>query len=137
MASLVASETRKPSVLLCTAIMKVMNSFRVLVPFRALLDCASEATFVTNRCVEKPGLRKIRSNVSIGGITGSSTSTLRVAVDLQFQAFGLCSKIFNIRAIVVPKVTANVPRHDISDSHQWSHLRDLRLADPIQSCRFR
>lgn len=43
-------------------------------------------------------------------------------MNLKFQALGKNSEILNIRAVVVLKVEVNVRRHDISESHLWSHL---------------
>ena len=35
-----------------------------------------------------------------------------------------------VTAVVVPKVTCELPHHHILFDSQWSHLSDLELADP-------
>ena len=62
----------KSSSLLMTCRVLVKAADDSLVEARALLDNASSASFITERLVQSLGLRRVRQNVYVSGIAGSS-----------------------------------------------------------------
>ena len=56
----------------------------------------------------------------------SSRSVVQFIVHL--SNFG--RKNIAVEAVVLPKVTLNLPVHTVSYEHSWTHLSGIRLADP-------
>lgn len=98
---------------------------------QALLDSASSASFISKRLVSS--LRRSRSHhtTKISGIAGLSHDSRSHSV----ADFVVCprddpSRQFRVSAIVVPKVTCDLPVHPVPLDSGWSHLEGLHLADP-------
>jgi len=58
--------------LLANAIVELRNKSGQYVPYRELLDSASQSHFITERCVQRLRLSKIQTRYSIQGINKSS-----------------------------------------------------------------
>ena len=70
-------------------------------------------------------------SVNISGIAGHSPiyPTKSIA-NFKITPISSTKWSMDITAIVVPKVTCDLPIHPISFNSKWNHLRDLTLADP-------
>lgn len=118
------------SVLLATAIILVRSSRdNKLYPFRALLDQASEASYVSENATQFLGLKKQNVLANTTGLGGTVTGTIKSVVN-----FEVCSKqntafTIQVQGPVVPKVTNLLPSACIKRG-DWQHIQDLRLADP-------
>ena len=98
---------------------------------RALLDNASSASFVTERLAQNLCLPRSSKHVSISGIAGiahrsSSHSISHFAV----SAVRSPRKKIDVTAIIVPRVTCDLPFHPVPFDANWRHLNDIPLADP-------
>ena len=96
---------------------------------RALLDSASSSSFISERLVKGLCLPRTHQNTTISGIAGLSHSSLQALTNLTILSPQTGNK-FNLTAIVVPRVTCDLPVHPISFCSNWNHLNDLPLADP-------
>ena len=47
------------------------------------------------------------------------------------------TKQYNISAVIVPQVTCDLPLSSLSPKPEWSHLSDIKLADPTFDTRSR
>ena len=99
------------------------------VSVRALLDSASSASFVSERLVKSLCLPRLHQTTTISGVAGLRRSSLNALTNLSILSSQATRK-FNITAIVVPRVTCDLPVHPVSFGSTWNHLKDLPLADP-------
>ena len=98
---------------------------------RAILDSASSASFVSERLSQSLRVPCSQQGVQISGISGLSHNSPHQAVaSLIISAVRSSSKKFNVTAVVVPRVTCDLPLHLISFDLKWRHLQGVPLADP-------
>ncbi|XP_049871172.1 uncharacterized protein LOC126370378 [Pectinophora gossypiella] len=117
-------------VLLSTAVISVMDSSGQFHFLRALIDCGSQAHFITERAAHCLGLDCIPSARTISGL-GKSSASVSGVVKLKI---GLNDKVvFNLDALTIPNICGYVPNVRLNAT-SWQHLRDLPLADP-NCCR--
>ena len=99
---------------------------------RTLLDNASSASFVTQHLAQSLSLPHSRRTVHISGIAGVSPScpTRSIAsMEVLPTTAGAGSKIA-LSAVVVPKVTCDLPLSPVPFDPSWQYLSGLPLADP-------
>ena len=98
---------------------------------RALLDSASSASFISKRLVNSLHLPRSHHTTRITGIADLSHDSRSHSVG----DFIVCPRDdpsiqFRVSAIVVPKVTCDLPVHPVPLDPSWSHLKRLHFADP-------
>ncbi len=122
----------KPNALLMTCQVVVSSPDGTSIKARALLDSASSASFVSKRLVNSLRLPRSHHTTRISGIAGlSHKSQSHSVADFVVCSCDNSSKQFRVSAIIVPKVTCDLPIHPIPLDPDWSHLKGLKLADPI------
>ena len=99
---------------------------------RALLDSASSASFVSERLVKSLCLLRLHQNTTISGVAGLTSSSRQALTNLTIST--QTDSKFNVTAIVVPRVTCDLPVHPVAFSSTWTHLNNLPLADPDFGC---
>ncbi|CAG7720501.1 unnamed protein product [Allacma fusca] len=118
---------QRSQVLLQTAIVNIQDKYGNLQSFRALLDSASEVSFVSERCIKKLALPTKMTNLTIKGVSatvvGSSTKVAQLQVSSRIYVFST-----TIAAYVIPRVTGRIPSSDI-DPTNLTYLHGLKLAD--------
>ena len=98
---------------------------------RALLDSASSTSFITERLAQILGLKRKRVDVSITGIGGNSPPlSSRGAVDFRVTSLKSGGRQFAVQALVLRKVTSDLPSSPTPFNDKWKHLSGLELADP-------
>lgn len=98
---------------------------------RALLDSASSASFVSERLAQCLRLPRSRRDAKIFGVAGlSHESSTQVFTKFAISPVQELTKKINVTAVIVPRVTCDVPLQHIPFKTEWSHLADLTLADP-------
>ena len=98
---------------------------------RALLDSVSSASFVSERLAQCLCLPRSRQNTKIVGIAGishgsSSHSVTKVIVSTVCDP----SRQIHVSAVILPRVTCDLPIQSVPFKSEWTHLSDLTLADP-------
>ncbi|XP_011860172.1 PREDICTED: uncharacterized protein LOC105557524 [Vollenhovia emeryi] len=96
-------------------------------PCRVLLDCGSQANFVSRKFLHALKLKLRSLNISISGIncaTSRATQTVRLRMQSRLNAFS-----FDVECIVTDQVTDKLPSFTIKRS-DFNLPRNLRLADP-------
>ncbi len=97
---------------------------------RGILDSASSASFVSERLAQSLRLQRSTCNSRISGIAGifhpsssQSTATFTIA------PIHSPNKKMHLSAIVVPRVTCDLPVVAVPYDPSWNHLLHLKLAD--------
>ncbi|XP_018376530.1 PREDICTED: uncharacterized protein LOC108769819 [Trachymyrmex cornetzi] len=115
------------SILLSTAVIHVYDAAGKPVACRALLDCGSQANFISEKCLSRLSLKSQSTNISISGINGT-TSTSTQVVRLKFQS-RLNSYSAIIDCVVTEQITDRLPALTL-DQDKVDIPRNLKLADP-------
>ena len=121
----------KSSILLMTCKLLIESPNGSIVEARGILDSASSASFISERIVQSLKIPRSSCTARISGIAGLSHSS-----DTQSIATFIISPLqypeqkMNISAIVVPRVTCDLPVSPVPFNSEWNHLSNLKLADP-------
>ena len=98
---------------------------------RAILDSDSSASFISERLAQSLCLPRSNRNARISGITGiSHKSPIQSIATFNISAVRSSSKNIGVTAVIIPRVTCDLPLHPISFDLKWNHLSNLQLADP-------
>ncbi|KAJ3654815.1 hypothetical protein Zmor_013974 [Zophobas morio] len=118
--------------LLATARIIVVDSRGKYRAFRALLDTASEATFVTERCAKVLGLPQTNAVVPIQGLNQMSSSSTSGVLKCELRSHLVRNFSLKAEMVVVPQICGDVPTRAVSQDRlrQFRHIRNLKLADP-------
>ena len=121
----------KSSPLLMTCRVLVAAPDGSSVEARALLDNASSSSFVSERLAQGLSLPRQHQRIHVSGIAGSSPSSpIQSIASCQISPAHRSGKSIRLTAIVVPKVTCDLPVSPVSFDLSWDHISDLPLADP-------
>ncbi|GFR22340.1 integrase catalytic domain-containing protein [Trichonephila clavata] len=115
-------------ILLCTALIQVRDIWGNYQTCRCLLDSGSRASFITNECIERLGLRKEKANVRKSCLGASDTCTNGIA-EIQFTPHFSSQNSFHASVCVINKIVGMIPHHDL-DSSMRKLFGDISLADP-------
>ncbi|XP_046615350.1 uncharacterized protein LOC124302827 [Neodiprion virginianus] len=118
-------------VLLATALVKVTSRTGEELIIRALLDQASEVSFVTESLAQRLALPRMNTSLPIRGIGGKRTVNARGLVNLNIQS-RIRTFSLPVNAYILAKLTSYVPPCRVLKNN-WPHLENLELADPDSS----
>lgn len=116
------------NVLLGTVQIKVQDRFGNLHYARAILDSGSQINFISKNFFKKLSLPKHTVGLTIQGLDKMSTSA-NAAVSLKILSNTDNEVSFDISAIILEKICTDMP-HCKLDLKNWSHINNLKLADP-------
>ncbi|XP_071652687.1 uncharacterized protein [Temnothorax longispinosus] len=114
-------------VMLSTVAVYIYNDAGARKLCRVLLDCGSQANFVSKSFVSALGLKPRSLNVSISGINGASTKSTQI-VCLKMSS-RINSYSFDVECIVTDQVTDKLPSFTLNRG-EFNLPRNLPLADP-------
>ena len=101
---------------------------------RALLDSASSASFVSERLVQALSLARFNEQVRVSGICGISQKIATQSIaNFQIAPVGIRKRRMGVTAVIVPRVTCDLPLTHVPFRLDWSHFTDLPLADPAST----
>ena len=124
-------ESKSQCVLLMTCQLLVVTANGQHTRARALLDSASSTSFITERLAQHLRLPRQRRHMQVAGIGG-----IHCPSSCALVSFGVASSnqpkepIWGVEAVVLPKITTELPSLPVALSPKWKHLSGLRLADP-------
>lgn len=121
---------REKQVLLATALVKVRNIFGQHETLRALIDPGSQENFITVGAVQSLSLRKNKTSARVSGIGETSPGKIISQVELQLEAHFPSEQCFATTALVMPKLTANLPSAPFSSNVIPALPPNIMLADP-------
>ena len=95
---------------------------------RAILDCASSASFVSERLAQGLKLLRLSQNARILGVAGlSRNSPVQSIASFKIPHLQTPNQKIDITAVIVP---CELPLRPIHLDSNWNHLSNLTLADP-------
>ena len=102
---------------------------------RALLDLASSTSFISERLTHLLEFPRTCQNMHISGVAGLSQGLLSHSI-VQFTVSPLQSPADKcpVSAIVVPRVTCDLPVNPVTPRLSWDHLSGIHLANPDYGC---
>jgi hypothetical protein len=123
------SQSKRPTVLLATMLIKAKASDGYHQILRALVDSGSEASFITVSCADKLALPLRRCSAQIRPFAGSPISIVSGIITVTLSAHSIPEPTVTIDAMTVPKIIDKTPSCNLT-STTWLHLKNLPLADP-------
>ena len=121
----------KSNALLMTCCVSVLMPDSSSVEARGLLDNASSASFVSECLVQSLSLPRFNQHARVSGIGGvSQRAPIQSVSNFQISPVGPNESRIGISAVVVLKVTCDLPLAPIPFDLSWKHISDLPLADP-------
>ena len=88
-------------------------------------------SFVSERVAQALRLTRSRRDAKIHGVAGiSHDSHTQSFTSIVVSPLQDSSKEINVSAVIVPRVTCDLPSQHIPFKVEWNHLSDLTLADP-------
>ncbi|KAL5245923.1 hypothetical protein ACI65C_013331 [Semiaphis heraclei] len=116
-------------VLLSTALVEVYAADGRRHVVRALLDCGSQASFITEKtcCALMP--RRYHSPVSVTTFANTASTFVRGKCNINIVPCGQQSPSFSLDVSIIPQVTGQTPQSPIL-AGKWTHIEHLPLADP-------
>lgn len=118
----------KSHVLLMTCRVQVVAVDGSSTPARALLDSGSSTSFISERLARLPRTPHRAQIIGIGNLSHKSAN--QSVVRFKVSPIWPSERIFDVEAVVLPKVTCDLPVHPVRLDGNWKHLEGLQLADP-------
>ncbi len=98
---------------------------------RGLLDSGSSASFISERLAQTLRLPLSARSIRISGITGMSRgSALQSVTSFSISPILSSAETLQLSALVVPRITCDIPTQPVHFNAEWRHLDGLHLADP-------
>ena len=123
-----AATALRSNLLLMTCRVLIKAPDGSLTEARALLDNASCASFISERLAQSLSLHRKHVPVSVSGIGGLSKPPLQSVTTFEVQS--LSGRKIEVIAVIVPKVTCDLPTAPVAFDLRWNHLDGIPLADP-------
>lgn len=128
-ASMTSSIGRGSQTLLATAIVKIPDKYGNELPFRALIDQGSQATFITQSAAQLLGVKQKSINVPIVGIGDNLATTVKKYAIVDLKSIHDNEFKMSIEMLVLPSIS-KVKAPDNMNISSWKHLEGIKLADP-------
>lgn len=126
-----AATTFGLSILYMTCRIQVIAPDGSVVVARAMIDTGAGVSFVTEKLARTLNLTRNREAIQIRGIGGlHADHSPTTSVDFKVAPVVWEGKTFSVKALVLPRVTHDLPTQFIQKDKAWTHLKDLTLADP-------
>ncbi|XP_027842478.2 uncharacterized protein LOC114123628, partial [Aphis gossypii] len=119
----------RTSVLLSTALVSIQDSNGQVRTVRALLDSASQSSFITEHCFKSLGLSRHKSNVTIQALAGTPVPTVKGYAQVLVRPNEQTTPTLTVEVLILPRITGLTPAARIWKDN-WPHIADITLADP-------
>lgn len=118
------------SVLLSTAYVDILDKNGVFQKARVLLDSASQANFMSENCVKRLGLPRIKKHsLAILGIGNIPTINSNGLIKTLFRPVASKESGVTTDFLILNNICSNMPSSRIVE-HEWPHITGIKLGDP-------
>ncbi|XP_046406317.1 uncharacterized protein LOC124171219 [Ischnura elegans] len=115
-------------VLLGTCLVLAKNKSGTFIPIRALIDPASQASFITTDCQQRLGIPRRSSLVNCFGLAATPITSTKGTASVVIRPRRRGPEL-QVNAIVIPKISSTQPTEQVPDRVRH-HFEFLELADP-------
>lgn len=119
--------TPRTTVILSTTNVEILDAFGNYQIIRVVLDSASQANFISQKCLNRLGLPRKRYTVPVIGLNHSASAANGIC-HCTIRPKGELEPIFSLEAFVMPSLCSQMPSVRVNTS-EWSHIHNLKLAD--------
>ncbi|XP_014209954.1 uncharacterized protein LOC106640425 [Copidosoma floridanum] len=119
-------------VLMSTALIKLISQSGKSIVLRALLDTASNSSFVSEHAALSLKLTRRLVKSTVFGINSCKAGKIKEEVSLSVSPITDCGPILPFTALVLNNLTRNTPSVRVTNLN-WPHISQLKLADPTFS----
>ncbi|CAB0043033.1 unnamed protein product [Trichogramma brassicae] len=116
------TSTNERATILGTAQVRAVNSRGEELLVRALIDPASEGSFVTEHVAQMLALPKKSTPLSVSGVGGQVSAKTKASVSMTLYSTNSFNASISLTAAVLPKVSTLLPKRAIDDT-RWPHLK--------------
>lgn len=121
----------KTNLLLMTCQVRVKAPNGHLTTAHGLLDLASTISLISERLAQQLWLPCSKQLTQVSGVAGIPHKSCSQSVTFfSISSLHTPDRDVFVSAVVVPKVTCNLPNHHVSVDHYVRHLAGLQLVDP-------
>ena len=121
----------KSSLLLMTCRVLVEAPNGSVAECRALLDSGSTVSMISERLAQRLHLPRHSHTTLLSGVAGlTSNSSSQSIAKFKISSTYSHARKLDVSAMVVSRVTCDLPLHPIPSSVGWDHLSGIKLADP-------
>lgn len=117
------------NILLATALVGVESRIGKTHIFRALIDQGSQASFVTEEFVQMLGLKRIKINGVVSGLSEGQQLCTKYMVEFEMKSRHDSTFTVQVQAYVLKTLTSYLPSQEVTLSN-WPELEEMTLADP-------
>lgn len=108
----------------------MINVFGQKETLRALIDPASQDSFVTSSAVQSLGLTKSSANVKVSGVGGAAASKISSQVELHLSPHYPSQQQFHTTTLVISNITSRLPERYIPLDTLPQFPNNIVMADP-------
>ena len=127
----VAAPPQQKERLLMTSQVLLTNVKGEKVVARAMLDSGAAISVLSSRMMAQLQLPKTNEWMAVTGVESQKDSPPRPTAYVTISSFSNPGWSSSVKVVILPKVAANLPAHDLSAVKEMPHLQGLALADPL------
>ena len=116
--------------LLMTSQVYLTTSEGEKIPARAMLDSGAAISVLSSRMMTQLHLPKTKEWMTVSGVESQKNSPARPTANITVSSITSAGWNASVKVVILPKVTVDLPRHDLTAVKKMPHLQGLALADP-------
>ncbi|XP_045449986.1 uncharacterized protein LOC123658673 [Melitaea cinxia] len=117
------------TVLLSTALIDLYLGNNKISSVRCIVDSGSQASFISEACVQRLGLPRTNVHIPVLGIGDTEPLMPRGMVTCAITPKNKHHPVIPVDALILPKLMSKMPNLSLPYT-KWPHLKGLTLADP-------
>lgn len=112
-----------------TLVIHTRDSKGTIQSLRALLDSGSNASLISEECVQRLGLERKNARVSVNAMSDVNIGIARGITEIEIFSRYKSTNSVKLKPYIMKKLASAIPSIEF-DKSQWNTIHDLELADP-------
>lgn len=117
------------STLLATALIPVFTQSGSTILLRTLFDQGSEASLITSNAHQMINTERIIENIPVVAVGNTPAGIIKYSTNIVIGSLYNNKYRYSFRTLITKTIT-NVNPQSIKNTTNWTHIKDLELADP-------